>query len=794
MIRNYLKIAWRNMVNNKVYSMLNIMGLATGMAVALIIGLWVINEYSYDSFLPDAGQLYQAEMNMTSTHDGVHTQNEISLPAGDALKTQFPEIKYVAEADWNQKHDLLVGDKKLYLNGMGVGSNFLKMFQFKLIKGNAGSVLNDPYSIVLTQSTAKALFGDSEPINQIIKIDNKGNMRVTGIIQDVPHNSTFGFNYLFPFKYREITEDWVKADRTNWTDNSYQLFVMLRPGASYAALAPKIKQIVSRGSEAMRWTKPEIFLHPLPNWHLYNEFKNGKAAGGFIDYVHIFSLIGILVLLIACINFMNLATARSEKRAREVGIRKAIGSQRKHIIIQFLTESVLITFSAFILAIILVQLALPAFNTLTVNTIQIPFCSPLFWILMAGYVLATGVLAGSRPAFYLSSFNPVKVLKGSVQTGKAAALPRKILVVLQFSCSVALIISTVIIYQQIEHAKSRPSGYNIEKLVISDLNDDLNNHYYTLKNDLMQSGLVEEVARASSPITEIYEHTMLNNWPGKNAGEEAVNIVTIYASDNYLKTTGMQLLAGRDFLTGNNQDTSSVLLNEAAVKRIGLKDPINQEISWNARQGKVRVIGIVKDAVMDSPFTPVMPAIFSHRQWGTKVMYRLKANTDMHKDLERIGHLFNKYNPAYPFSYQFADNEYNQKFNLELLVGKLAGVFAGLAIFISCLGLFGLAAYVAEQRTKEIGIRKVLGATIIQVWLLITTDFILLVLISCFIASPVAYYFLHNWLQKYDYRISISPAVFILSAIMALIITLFTISFQAIKAALANPVKSLRSE
>jgi putative ABC transport system permease protein len=795
MIRNYIKIAWRNLKNNKVYSALNIVGLAAGMAVALIIGLWVAHEYSYDKFLPDGDQLYQAKITFTSTHDGMRTQDAMSLPIGDVLKKDYPEIKYVARADWDQKHDLLVGDKKLYLNGMGVGADFLKMFQFPLIKGSAASALKDPYSILLTESTAKALFGNTDPIGKMVKFDNKDNLKVVGVLKDVPENSSMNFNYIFPFEYLVSALDWMKSAPTSWTNNSFQIFVMLQPNASYAELAPKIKDLVSKHSDKMRPAKPELSLHALKDWHLRSEFKNGKISGGFIDYVRMFGIIGILVLLIACINFMNLSTARSEKRAREVGVRKAIGSQRSDLIFQFLTESFLITFIAFVLSIFIVQLVIPTFNNLAGNNIRIPYDNPIFWIIMLSYVLITGLLAGSRPAFYLSSFNPVKVLKGSIQLGRAAALPRKVLVVVQFSCSIALIISTVIVYQQIQHAKNRPTGYSTDRLVSADLSDDLNNHYDALKNDVLQSGLVETFSRASAPVTDIYAHTSIDNWAGKNAGEESVNTVSVFVSDNYFKTVRMQFLAGRNFTPKYELDTTNVILNEAAVKRMGLKNPVGQQISWNNHpSGRVNVIGVVKNAVMGSPFTPVEPAIFAHSRWGNKAIFRLAPNVKTHDAIVKIGQIFDRYNPAFPFSYKFADDEYNQKFNLEVLVGKLAGIFAGLAIFISCLGLFGLAAYVAEQRTKEIGIRKVLGASIAQVWLMLSTDFVLLVFISCLIASPIAWYFLHSWLQKYDYRIDIGPGVFLLSAISAVVITLFTISFQAIKAALANPVKSLRSE
>jgi putative ABC transport system permease protein len=796
MIKNYLKIAWRNIVNNKVYSAINIFGLAAGMSVALIIALWVLNEFSYDKFLPDYKQLYQVELNFTSQHEGEHTQNSLALPLTEILRKEIPGIKYVAETDYIgwQNHDLLVGNKKLYMGGGSAHPDFFKIFQYPFVKGNARSALTETYSIVLTEATAKALFGNEDPMNKYVHFDNKQNLKVTGILKDLPKTATLQFGYLTPFSFKEQTEDWMKNARSMWTNNSFNAYVELQSGVTYEQIAPRIKNLVYEHSPQMRVAKPVVLLHPLKYWHLYSDFKNGKETGGFIDYVRMFSIIGLLVLIIACINFMNLSTARSEKRAREVGVRKAIGSQRKDLIFQFLTESILITFIAFLFSILFVQLALPSFNTLIGSSISIPYGNPLFWIIMILYVLVTGLLAGSRPAFYLSSFNPVKVLKGTIQVGKAASLPRKILVVLQFSCSVALIISTVIIYQQIQYAKNRPTGYSAERLVMTDMSGDLQTHYNALRNDLLASGMVENVASASSPVTQVYSHLSLDKWPGKNAGEESVNIGGIWVSDTYFKTLGITFKEGHDFSSKWSNDTSNVILNEAAIKRIGLKNPVNQVITWNGNSLPLRIIGVVKNTLMESPFTPVAPAIFVHGQGGNVVMYRLSKNANTHDAIEKIGKIFSTYNPAYPYIYQFVDDEYNHKFNLEVLVGKLAGVFAGLAIFISCLGLFGLAAYVAEQRTKEIGIRKVLGASITQVWLLLSRDFILLVIISCVIASPIALYFLKNWLQKYDYRITIGPGVFVLSALVAIAITIITISFQAIKAALTNPVKSLRSE
>lgn len=776
------------MLNNKVYSAINVLGLAAGMAVALLIGLWVNYQYAYDKFLPNYTQSYQVRRNFNSNGDTLNFAST-SLKLADALRTGYPEIEYVAESDGGREHGLMVGNTKLFSNGVQAGSDFLKIFRYPFVQGNADG-LKDPYSIVITESTAKALFGNKNAMNQMVKVDNKDNLKVTGIIKDIPANSTLSFNYVIPFSYFETADPGVKESRKgSFGNNGFVLYAKLKDGIKYTQIAPKIKNM-EKYEDNLNAKNSEVVMQPLQDWHLYNTYINGKASGGFIEYVHIFSIIGILVLVIACINFINLTTARSEKRAREVGIRKAIGSQRNQLIIQFLTESVLITFIAFLFSVGVVQLVLPSFNTLTATNITIPYTSTVFWIITIGCTLFTALLAGSRPAFYLSSFNPVQVLKGTIQTARSAALSRKALVVLQFSCSIALIISTVIIYQQIQHAKDRPTGYSTSRLVTTMTNDDLSKNAAALKQDLLQSGAVTSITTATSPATGVWWHSDVEAFPGKNAGE-TVEMGTILVSSDYFKTLGMQLKQGHDFIGNEKADSTNVILNESAVKRLRLANPLGQTITKFGRQ--MHIIGVVKDALMESPFQAADPTMFFFTG-GSNIIYRLSPKVNTHEAIEKITNIFNKYSPAYPYTYRFVDEDYNQKFNLELLVGKLAGIFAGLAIFISCLGLFGLAAYIAEQRTKEIGVRKVLGATVTQVWVLLSKDFIVLVLISCVIASPVALYSLQSWLLKYSYRITIGPGVFILSAAAAIVITLLTISFQAIKAALANPVRSLRSE
>jgi predicted permease len=788
MFYNYIKIAWRNLIHNKVYSAINILGLAAGMAVALMISLWVYYEYSYDKFLPQYEQVYRVRRNFFNNGE-ITTFNSNSLKLADALRSNIPEIEYVAETDWIIRHGLMVGDKKFYSSGATAGSDFLKIFQHPLLQGNVDQVLKDPYSIVLTQKMATQLFGTTAPVGKIVRIDNQYDLTVTGILKDIPDNASLQFNYIIPFAFLEQTSPYTKKHRQgNFGINSYQVFLKLKEGASLEKVAAKIKDIQHR-EDNMR---VEVFLQPLKNWRLYGNYVNGVETGGFIAYVKLFSIIGILVLLIACINFVNLTTARSEKRAKEVGIRKAVGSQKKQLVLQFLTESLMVTIMAGVLCLLLVQLFLPAFNSLTGSKILMPFDKIVFWAGMAGCILLTALLAGTRPAFVLSSFNPVKVLKGGGKTGKAATLPRKVLVVAQFTCSVALIISTLVVYKQIQHAKNRPTGYAANRLMSTEINQDLRNSYTALKNELLQRGLVESVTTSSTAATHLNWHATVRKWQGVLPGETA-EIGCININQDYFSTMRMQLKEGRNFVGNNGSDSLSVVLNEAAVKRFRFKDPLNQVIqNWDK---DYRVVGVVKDALMESPFSSADPTMFMFDEApGGFMLYRIPEGKEAHASVAALTTLFNKYNTALPYTYEFVNDAYNKKFQQEVLIGKLSGIFAGLAILISCLGLFGLAAYIAQQRTKEIGIRKVLGASISQVWILLSKDFLLLVFISCIIAIPIALFFLQNWLQQYPYRITIGPAAFIIAAVLAMGVTLLTTSFQAIRAALANPVRSLRSE
>jgi putative ABC transport system permease protein len=793
MFSTYFKTAWRSIANNKVYSALNILGLATGMAVALIIGLWVVDQVSYDRWLPGYQQAYQVKYNYSNNGE-IRTQAEVCIPLADALKNDVPEIAGAAPAFGPVGTNLMVGDKRIATSDMIAGADFLKIFQFPMLEGSPDHALKESTFIVLTQSVAKALFGDADPMGKIVRHDNYENLKVTGVIKDLPQNSSFHFDCITPFSAFS-SGGWVKAATTNWNHTFFGMYASLKPNTTYSQMESNASMLVRKyAPQTYQTFHQQVIMQPLKDWHLYTDYKNGAAVGGLIDYIRLFSIVGIMVLLIACINFTNLSTARSEKRSREVGIRKVIGSTRAGLIWQFLIESVVVAFIASILSLILVQLALPPFNALAKTHIGIPGSNAIFWLIMLGYVLLTGLLAGSRPAFYLSSFQPVKVLKGAMKTGKSATLSRKVLVVLQFSCSIALIIATILIYQQIQHAKYRPRGYDPNRLLYTGAGS-LN--YAALKHEVLLTGAVSSMTKSLSSATEVNSHNTIDNWQGRLPNEPLSLAMNALNDTDYFKTLGTPFKEGRNFTGNFGTDSTCAILNEAAVKRMRLKEPLNQVISWSLSNAPhdLRIVGVVGDALTNAPFSPPEPTIFVFQPgWTYNIMYRLSPEVNTRVAIDKLKPIFNKYNPDYPYEYHFVDEDYASMFELETLVAKLAGVFAALAVFISCLGLFGLAAYMAEQRTKEIGIRKVLGASVPQVWLLLSKDFIVLVLISCVIASPLAFYFLHNWLQKYEYRIGIGPGVFIIAAGLALVITFCTISFQAIKAAIANPVKSLRAE
>lgn len=795
MFKNYFKIAWRNIVKNKVYSTINILGLAIGMAVALLIGLWIWDEVTFDSYHTNHKQLAQVMTTFFDDKNEQLTVPPVAMPIGDELRTKYAgDFKSVSMASWNSGHVLVVGEKKIIGRGIWVESNFPSMFSLKMIEGNINA-LKDPSSVLLSASVAKSLFGNESAIDKTVRFDNKNDFKVAGVYEDLPHNTTlYDMKLLLPWTKYITTENWLKDAQTQWNNHSFQAYVQVRDNGDIDKISARVKMAGMVHKNAKADGKEEMVLQPMANWHLYSDFKNGKAIGGRIQFVWLFAIIGVFVLLLACINFMNLSTARSEKRAKEVGIRKTVGSLRRQLIGQFLSESVLVTFISFLFSILLVILLMPLFNKLADKDIQLPWSNPAFWILTLVFTFLTGIIAGSYPAFYLSKFEPIKVLKGTFRVGRFASLPRKVLVVVQFTFSIALIIGTIIVFKQIQFAKNRPVNYNSEGLITINMSTpDLYGHYDAIRNDLLATGVVNNMSESSSPTTGVYSNQIGFTWQGKDPNTLPA-FGTIWVTTDFGKTIGWKIKEGRDFSKDFTTDSTAMILNETAVKQVGMKqDIVGQNIRFNDKTFKV--VGVINDMVMESPYKPVVPTIFMYDPWNVSVVtVAIKQDTPVKDALAKIETIFKKYNPSSPFNYTFNDEDYAKKFADEQRVGSLATFFTILAIFISCLGLFGLASFVAEQRKKEIGVRKVLGASVFSLWQMLSKEFALLVIISCFIAIPVSWYYLDHWLQQYNYKTTISFSIFIFSGLGALIITLLTVSFQAIKAAVANPVKSLRTE
>jgi predicted permease len=784
MINTYIKIAFRNLMRNQAYSFINIGGLATGMAVALLIGLWIWDELSFNTYFQNHQRLAKVMLNQTDGGE-TYTGGTVAMPTGDALRTKYAaDFSAVSLASWIDKHLVHVGDKAISSSGMWVQRDFPEMLSLDIIHGSR-DVLKDPSTILISASLAKSLFGDKDPINNAVRIDNKLDMVVGGVYQDLPHNTSFYNSHIFlPW---ENKENWRNA-QTDWNNHCGELFVQLNDHADFDETNQKIKNVPT---PFISQVKEEIMLHPLDKLHLYDEFKNAKVDGGRIEFVWLIGIIGAFVLFLACINFMNLSTARSEKRSKEVGIRKTIGSVRAQLIGQFLSESVVVALVAFIFSLILSQLSLPFFNQLADKQTSIPLDNPSFWLLALGFTLFTGIISGSYPAFYLSAFKPVKVLKGTFKAGRLASLPRKILVVTQFTVSITLIIATLIVFRQIQFAKSRQPGYTREGLITVAINTpDLEKHYDAIQSDLLQSRVVETMSTTSNSPAHFANNNSLS-WRGKDP-DLKVFFRNVNVTPEFGKTLRWTIKEGRDFSIDIFADSASVILNETAIKIMGFEDPIGEGIEFRGKE--YRIVGVVRDMATQSPYRPNEPSVFFTDGWKGLALMRLNHSMPVQEALAKIEGVYKKYNPNAPFEFSFVDAEYERKFAEEEKIGSLAGFFAALAVFISCLGLFGLASYVAEQRTKEIGIRKVLGASVLNVWKMLSKDFVVLVFIACFISIPLSFSFMQEWLENFEYRTTISWKVFATVGAGALVVTLLTVSFQAIKAAIANPVKSLRSE
>ena len=785
------KITFRHLLKNKSYTAINITGLAAGMAVTLLISLWIRDEVTFNHWHEKHNRLAQV-MDVQEINGESITGEAIAIPLAEELRNDYADdFKRVAIVYPNFTHTIAAGEKRLSQSGVWASPDFPEMLTLKMLHGKRDA-LKAPTAVIINQSLATALFGSADPMGKAIRMDNRTDLQVGGVYEDLPQSTAFYGTQLFlPWDRAVSTIPWLKDEISKWDTHYWKLFVELNEGIDMEKASAKISGVVQ---QHLKTGKETLLLHPMNKWHLYNEFRNGRVSGGRIRLVWLFGAIGALVLLLACINFMNLSTARSAKRAKETGIRKAIGATRAQLIRQFLSESLLLSFLSFVLAVGLVWWLLPLFNRITEKQIVIPFQSPWLWAAGISFTVLTGLLAGSYPAFYLSSFRPVKILKGGFTAGRFSLLPRNALMVVQFSVSIALIIGTVIVYQQIQYAKNRPVGYTREGLINLTMNtpEMFGAPYNELRAALLESGAVADMAKASHPTTENPGNSDDLSWEGKAPGVAApIGFVTV--SHDYGHTIGWQIKEGRDFSRSFPTDTGALILNEAAVKLIGLKHPIGKMIQAGGEPHMI--VGVVKDMVMASPYTPVQPVIFS-LQYGVYNALTVRVNPAMplRTALAGIAGVFRKFNPEGPFDFTFTDELYAKKFSDEERIARLTTVFAVLAVFISCLGILGLAAFLAEQRTKEIGIRKVMGATVSGILLLLSKDFVKLVMIALLVAAPLTWYFMQRWLDHYAYHTPVSVWLFIATGAGTIFITLLTVGYQSAKAALMNPVKSLRTE
>ena len=787
MFKTYLKTSLRTLWKNRGFSFLNITGLAIGIACASLIFLWVEDEVTFNHYFQNRDNLYKVKDNQT--YDGsTYTFDATPGPLAQGLKLDIPGIRNTARSSWGNRVLFSLKDQTIYEQGAYVDSTFLSMFQLHFLNGDPGHAFDQLYSIVLSRKMAVKFFGSTDIVGKTIKVDNNHDYVISGVFEDLPENVSFKFDWLSPFQIMLNDNSWL----LQWGNNGIVTYVETYPNVSIEKINKQLHGYIQTKDTSLI---ARLALYPMNRWRLYDSFENGKEVPGRIKYVNLFSLIAWIILIIACINFMNLATARSEQRAREIGVRKVLGAGRSKLIVQFIGESLLMSIISAVLAVIIVYLSISAFNNLVQKHLSVNLLEPVHLVGLLTIAILCGLIAGSYPAFYLSSFNPIGILKAiNVKSASGTAIIRKGLVVMQFAVSIIFIISTIIIYLQIEHVKDRNIGYNREGLVYLDLTGNMKNNFGVIKQDFLQTGLISNAALSSSMSLELGSNSGNFEWEGKDPSKQIL-ITQEAVSPEYISTIGMKLTSGRDFYPDMKSDSNNIIINEALAKIIHHKQIIGTVISRGGGS-RYTVVGVVKDFLYNDMYSSPAPLIlFSDTSSFINFLsIRLNKNANLGAAISGIASVLKKDNPGYPVESKFVDKSFDQLFQTETLIGNLAGVFAILAIIISCLGLFGLAAYTAERRTKEIGIRKILGASVQGLAGLLSRDFLLLVVLSCMIAFPVAWWTMSNWLLNYQYHIVISWWIFIGSGLTALFIALITVSFQAIKAAVANPVKSLRTE
>lgn len=784
MLYNYIKLALRNLQRYRLFALLNISGLAISLAAGILVLLWVADDLRYNRFHQNLPALHLVMNNQTQA--GVtYTHEALPGPLAATLLAEIPEIKRAVRFSWTGEQLLGAGEKAFYEKGLYAEPDFFTMLSFPALKGNPVEALRDAGSVVITERTARKLFGDEDPLGKTLRHDNLRDLTVAAVIRDVPTASTLQFDVVLPFQiYEKENADWIHT----WNNNSLPTWVELQPGTDLAALNQKLKNIVQRKSpDALA----HVFAYPLADKHLYGRFKDGKPSGGRIYALMALGLIGVFIVLLACLNFMNLATAQSERRAREVGVRKAIGAQRSLIIGQFLTEAMILAFLGLIFGLFLAQMILPAFNRFSEKNIPMDLSNWQLWAGLAFMGLATGLIAGSYPAFFLSKFQPAQTLGGqTIGGGSRRGIFRKSLVAFQFFVSILLMISTIVIYAQLDYAQKRPLGFDQENLIRLAAQGSMRQKLEVLKNDLLRIPGVHSVSASNNDLIHCGSNTSGISWPGKEPDQDFRVAITT-ASYDWAQTMGIRMVEGRDFSPAFGSDSSACLLNQTAVRRMGLKNPVGAMLDHGR---PVRVIGVVDDYVYNDPFSNPEPMIvFLSRGELSNFYVRFDNDGKWQERLAAIEHAVKAHNPGYPFEFEFTKAEVQESYKGARSSGQMAFVFGGLAIFISCLGLFGLSAFIAERRKKEMGIRKVLGATTVRVWYILSNEFTRPVLLAFVLAAPLAGWLMQKLLDNFDYRVELAWWMFALAGILALVVALLTVSVQGIRAALASPVESLRN-
>jgi len=798
MIVHNLKIGYRNLLGNKGYSYINIGGLAVGIAVSLLIGLWVQDELTFNQTHQNYERIAQV---MQHQHiDQIYTEEVMPMPIGDELRDKYGgDFDYIVMSTWNGKNILSHNQKSLSQTGRYMEPDAPHLLSLKMKEGTRDA-LEDPTSILLSNTAAQALFGNENALNKEIKIGNQLDVVVRGVYEDIPVNSRFNeLSFIASWDLYLTSEPWLIRAKANpqWDDNSFYLFVQVAENTTIDATSQKIKTVkYDNLRESQKSLNTEVFLNPMAEWHLRSHWENGVKAGGPVTYVWLFSIIGIFVLILACVNFINLSTAQSEQRAKEVGLRKSLGSARSQLIQQFFGESFLIVVCSFILAVVLVLAVIPSFNQLAGKQITLPYSDLRFWLASLSTVLLISILTGAYPALYLSSLRPIDTLKGTLKADPLASILRRILVVGQFTVSVVLIIGTLAVVKQVEYTKDRPLGYDKEgTLMIEMSSPEYYGKFDILRTELIKQNAIVEMAQSSSPLTDNWNSNDGFSWKGKDP-EFLPYFNTVWITPEYGQTIGWEIVKGRNYSKELTTDKSAYIINEAAAEYMGLQNPVGTVMKWFGGPDH-EIIGVAKDMLVESPFQSIAPTIYiidSRENNINFFLLKLNPNNSVQQSLSLVENTIRTYLPNIPFEYQFTDQQHAEKFATEERIGKLSGIFALLAIFISCIGLFGMASFMTEKRTKEIGIRKVLGASVLSLWQLLSKEFVLLVLVSCLIATPMAYYGMDQWLQNYGYQTTLSWSLFAVAITGALFITLLTVSFKSIKAANMNPVNSIKSE